>query len=111
MKSCPATPPELVTALTEIFPAFVVCREADEGEVETYHSVFLFDFNPYFAKHAPEFTEKQLKTFSRLLTKCLDDQGSLRNAVETGFLEHLHQMEVARYVRPYLKAAREELAQ
>ncbi len=87
----------------------MVYREADEGEVETYHSVFLVDFNPYFAKHAPEFKERQLKMLSRLLAKCLDAQGSLQNAVETCFLEHVHQMKVARYVRPYLKVARAEL--
>ncbi|PTT82963.1 hypothetical protein DBR42_16310 [Pelomonas sp. HMWF004] len=111
MKSCPATPPELVTALADIFPTFMVYREADEGEVKTYHSIFLFDFNPYFAKHAPEFTEKQLKIFSQLLAKCIDAQGSLQSAVETCFLEHAHQMGFARYVRPYLKSARAELAQ
>lgn len=111
MNSCPATPPELIAALTEIFPTFVAHCEADEGEMETYHSVFLSEFNPYFAKHASEFKEKQLKMFSRLLATCLEAQGSLQNAVETCFLEHLHQMEVARYVRPYLKAARAGLTQ
>jgi hypothetical protein len=108
MKAVPESPADLVAALAAIFPAFSVQRDPEDEDELTYHSVFLFYFNPFFGKHAHEFTRKQLTAFSQLLARSLAASGSLSNAVDTCFLEHTGQMNVRQQLGPYLKEALRE---
>jgi hypothetical protein len=105
MKPAPASPSELVAALSGIFPTFAVQRDPDDEDDLTFHGVFLFAFNPFFGKHIGEFTSQQLRAFSQLLARCLAVPGSLANAVDTCFLEHTRQIKVNRQLNGFLKEA------
>lgn len=100
----PTDAAELVRVLSTIFPGFAVCSDDDEGP-ETFHSVFLFHFNPYFSRHVSEFTPKQLAKLGALLDSAYEAGGNLGNAVDTCFLEHTRQLKVNQQLRPYIKAS------
>ena len=47
---------------------------------------------------------------AKLINEAVDAGGDLENAVSTGFLEHLHQIEATKYLLPYLtERAKQEL--
>lgn len=87
MRSIPTTPDELVDALTAIFPSFSIARDEDHPAPLTFHSVFLFDFNPYLAKNSGSFSTRQHRALAALIAAGSASTGSLENAIDTCFIE------------------------
>ena len=100
----PASPEELVTLLSTIFPAFRLDgRNGDSVQSGslTFHSVMLA-FTPYFGRAAHSCSENQLRTFGTLLNEAIRQSGPLENAISTCFLDHLRQIRVEKVLRPFL---------
>lgn len=106
----PRTPLELAAELTVIFPDFHVELDPDEEHPQSFHSVLLFHFNPFFGRHADEFTPKQLKALAQLVTRCCAAPGDLANAWDTCFLEHSRQMHANRRIAKYLREVHRSMA-
>ena len=107
MKPAPASLDEFIAELVAIFPDFAKRIEPLENDEElSYHSLLLFVFNPFFAKHIEEFTPKQLKRFAELVVRCVNAPGPVENALDTCFLEHTRQMKVNKQLNAYLREAR-----
>ena len=110
------TPADLLAALLPIYPSF-----ADNWNVNTAVSHGYWDDTPtfqrivmefcaFFGIAAPKATPHQLLATAKLVNDAVESGGDLENAVSTGFLEHLHQIEATRYLLPYLTdRAKQEL--
>lgn len=104
------TPIELLKELEKIYPGFSdlsaqVIDDAKQWNSDpTYHSIF-FEFLPYFAGVAPTSTTQQLIDLSTIINQSALESSDLENAVSTGFLEHLHQVDSVPYLKKYLNEA------
>jgi hypothetical protein len=110
------TPADLLAALIAIFPSF-----AEEWSAETSISYGYWDDEPsfqrimmtfctFFGVAAPKATQQQLLATAKLLNGAVEAGGGLENAVSTGLLEHLHQIEATKYLLPHLsERAKQEL--
>lgn len=87
MRSIPTTPDELVDVLTAIFPSFSIARDEDDPSPLTFHSIFLFNFNPYVAKNSDSFSTAQHRALAALIDAGSASTGSLENAIDTCFIE------------------------
>jgi hypothetical protein len=108
MRILPQTPEALLEELFTIFPEY---RAAYDGpihdETSTYHSV-LMAFTPFFGGRSASLPESQLRAFGELVNTAVAAGGLLENAFGTCLLEHLHQIQASKILRPHLsKAARE----
>jgi hypothetical protein len=102
----PQSPEELLEALFAIFPEYRAHYSPIHDEVPSYHSV-LIAFSTLF--DAASCSQKQLKTFGALINEAVTEDGELENALGTCLLEHLHQINAERALRPYLsKTARQK---
>jgi hypothetical protein len=101
----PASPDELASALTLIFPAFQVEEPRNDPEqvanLATFHSV-MFAFTPFFGKSAASCSERQLRSFGALLNDAVREPGPVENAISTCFLEHLRQIHAEKVLRPFV---------
>jgi hypothetical protein len=108
------TPPGLLVALQAIYPSFAEDWYTDnsfgyEDDTFPFHPVFM-EFCMFFGVAAPAATEQQLLATAKLINEAVDAGGDLENAVSTGLLEHLHQIEAAKYLLPHLsERAKREL--
>jgi len=94
------TPTDLRSLLEKLFPAFNA--EWEEGEVcESLHQV-MFAFTPFFGSHAQEFGASQVRQLAEFINRSVEKDDDLENAVSTCFLEHLHQINSERLMKPYL---------
>ena len=110
------TPADILAALLAIYPSF-----GDDWAVETAISNGYWDDTPtfqrifmtfcqYFGVEAPKASLEQLLATARLVNDAVAAGGDLENAVSTGLLEHLHQIEATKYLLPHLsERARQEL--
>ncbi len=106
--SLPQSPAELLEELYDIFPEY---RGSYTGPTHdgdpSFHSV-LVGFSTAFGRLASGASEGQLRAFAQLVNTAVEGGGDLENALGTCLLEHLHQIDALRELRPYLsKVARE----
>lgn len=97
MRTAPATPDQLRSALIALFPAFeaeIDAGASDGGDI-TFHSLML-EFTPFFGKNTRSFTEKQMRGLAELINVAIGSPGPLENAMSTCFLEHTRQIRVNR---------------
>jgi len=101
--------PELLDLLCQIFPTFLEVWAADTTEDNpddlspTYHQIF-FSFTPFFGVYAPSATSDQLLHLSEFINRAVETDDYLENAVSTGFLEHLHQIDAVPFLRKHLNS-------
>jgi hypothetical protein len=112
MKTAPRSPAELTAALLAIFPSlprdFASSGESVISDADpTYHSV-IREFAYFFAKNADQFSDRQLRRFAELVSRCTTTPGDLANAFDTCFLEHTVQLRVDARLHPFLAAAKRE---
>ncbi|CAG7855901.1 hypothetical protein MCAMS1_00202 [biofilm metagenome] len=93
----------LLEHLTLLFPSFgVYIRNEELGHGGlTYHSI-MSSFSYYFSRSS--FTEKQLKKLGDFINQSVINEDSIENAISTGFLEHLRQINKYALIAPYLSA-------
>jgi hypothetical protein len=109
-------PTELLASLLAIYPTF-----GEDWAEETAVSNGYWDDTPnfqrivntfcqFFGVVAPSATPQQLMATAKLVNDAVDAGGDLEAAVSTGLLEHLHQIEATKYLRPHLSdRAKQEL--
>jgi hypothetical protein len=102
MRVLPPTPEALLEELFIIFPEYRAAYDDPiHDDTPTYHSV-LMAFTPFFGGRSATFSERQLRAFADLVNAAVAAGGSLENAFGTCLLEHLHQIQASRILRPYL---------
>jgi hypothetical protein len=90
-----------------MFPEFATA--SDESDSETYHQVVV-DLAPHLKGYLDRRSEGEVRAFAELINRMVGAGGDLRNAIETGLLEHATQVGCAQLLKPYLsKQARMEL--
>ncbi|MBC2885750.1 hypothetical protein H7Q97_10065 [Ochrobactrum sp. CM-21-5] len=81
------------------------------AEIETeyvgLHGV-MRHFTEYFGALAHTFTKDQLAALGRFLDQAMVQDSKLENAVSTCFLEHVHQIECARHLMPFVSQKTKE---
>jgi hypothetical protein len=96
----PETPGRLLDALVAIFPEFR--GEWETGETpDTFHQVML-GFTQFFGSRARSLSPEDLGRLGDLINKAVAQDGPLENAVATCLLEHLHQIDAWRAMKPHL---------
>lgn len=100
MNTTPETPEQLLDALVGIVPIFRDEWEADESP-ESVHGVML-RFTVFFGIHASSSTPGELRRLGDMINRAVASGGLLANAMETCFLEQLHQIRARKTLRPYL---------
>jgi hypothetical protein len=96
----PETPERLLDALAAIFPEFRGAWEVSEVP-GTFHEVML-RFTPFFGSRARFASPEDLNRLGDLINKTVAQDGLIENAVATCLLEHLHQIDAWRAMKPYL---------
>jgi hypothetical protein len=94
------TPVKLLDALAAIFPEFRAEWEPDEVPA-TFHEVML-RFTPFFGPRATTVSPRELSRLGELISESVGRDGPLSNAVATCLLEHLHQVDAWRALKPHL---------
>ena len=102
----PTSPADLRDQLIAIFPEFRAEWYEDDNEfIEdgrfSYHGLMIA-FSNYFSCHITEVSEQQRRALSDLFNEAVAEDDDLENAVATCFLEHMHQMRVAKSFWPFL---------
>jgi hypothetical protein len=94
------TPDELRNLLEQIFPNFSHEWEDDEQSESLHHVMFVF--TPFFGGQAGHAQPKQLEQLAKFINRSVQNDDKLENAISTCFLEHLHQINAERLLKPYL---------
>ena len=101
----PTSPEELEEALFDIFPEYRANYDGPFHEdTPTFHSVIM-NFVPFFGANSTAFSTAQLKKFGVVINLATLEDGILGNAISTCLLEHLHQINAGKILRPYLSDA------
>jgi hypothetical protein len=101
-RTVPQTPEQLLKELFELFPQYRVAYDGPiHDDTPTFHSV-LMAFTPFFGEERASFSETQLSSFGALISAAVAAGGPLENAFGTCLLEHLHQIQALKILRPHL---------
>lgn len=100
----PPTPDALLERLAAVFPMFVAHTSDDDAQATSFHSVMM-EFTVFFGRAAQSASAKQLRALSELILEATAHPGELENAIGTCFLEHLHQIQAEKVLRPFLNEA------
>jgi hypothetical protein len=94
---------DLLADLCEIFPEFAACweedNELDEFRSSSLHSVYM-SLLPFLSQISP--TPKQWQRLADHLSNAVASGGDQENAADTCVLEHLHQVNLGKTLRPLL---------
>jgi hypothetical protein len=109
MSNGPDSPSSLRFQLGLLLPSFIADFEdpnplpEEEDEPETFHRV-MQEFTYSFSKMANSLSATELQQIGNLVNESVAQNDILENAVATCFLEHLHQVNALKPLRPYLSA-------
>jgi hypothetical protein len=100
--SLPESADQLLEELFAIFPQYRTDYDGPiHDDILTFHSV-LMAFTPFLGKKVQTFSEAQLRQLGKLVSEAVAQGGALENAFGTCLLEHLHQIDASKTLRPHL---------